>query len=160
MATIRLRGKKYRAEVTRMGVRRSASFTRYEQAEVWAQQQEIEILGYQAPWKSSAPPPPVHKIIAERVVAAGLHRTVDEILAQPRFYPTCGVYFLIFADEVVYVGKSVELHSRVTMHHARWKQFDSYTYIPCAPESLDALERHYIRELQPRLNVAGVRFDG
>lgn len=160
MATIKLRGKKYRAEVSRHGTRRSKSFVTYDVAAVWARGLEQEILGGVAPWKSSPPPPPVHEIEAASIEAGGLHKGLAEILEQPRFRPACGVYFLIDDDEVVYVGQSTELHARVAQHRARWKQFDSYTYIPCESSQLAELERHYIRLFRPCLNISGVPNNG
>lgn len=155
MANISLRGKKYRAQVARSGIRRSASFFSFDDALAWATQQERDILGGIYGRGFLAPAPPVHEIQAARI-EPGLLRTLEEVLALPRFQPACGVYFLIRDDRVVYVGQSVEVHSRVTLHHSRWKQFDGYTYIPCEPEQLADLERYYIRLLAPELNVAGV----
>jgi len=53
-----------------------------------------------------------------------------------------GIYFLIKAGAVMYVGKSVDVHARLAGH--RWRDFDRWHWIPCAPEDLDVLERRYI----------------
>jgi hypothetical protein len=61
-----------------------------------------------------------------------------------------GVYFLVWNDEVVYVGQSVNVYSRITHHSA--KEFDRYAYIPCHEDALDRLESLYIHCFRPRLN--------
>ena len=63
----------------------------------------------------------------------------------------CGVYFLLDGRSVVYVGQSNDVFSRVTTH-MKCKEFDGYTYIPCTPSSLDAMESLYIHVLRPKLN--------
>lgn len=61
----------------------------------------------------------------------------------------CGIYFLIRGKEVVYVGQSIEVHSRICKHK---KEFDSYAYIECDRKMLDRLESLYIHVLRPALN--------
>ena len=61
-----------------------------------------------------------------------------------------GVYFLLHRGEVVYVGQSVNVYSRIAQH--TFKEFDSFAYIPCRECNLDKLESLYIHVLQPRLN--------
>lgn len=61
-----------------------------------------------------------------------------------------GVYFLIKGNEVVYVGQSVHIPSRICGHSD--KDFDRYAYVPCPPEALDQLESLYIHVLRPKLN--------
>lgn len=62
-----------------------------------------------------------------------------------------GVYFLLLGDEIVYVGQSVNIYTRVTQHLAT-KNFDGFAYIPCAKDSLDVLESLYIHVLRPKHN--------
>lgn len=61
-----------------------------------------------------------------------------------------GVYFLLDGDEVVYVGQSVSVYSRILQHTD--KLFDRYAFVPCAVDALDRLESLYIHFLRPRLN--------
>ena len=63
---------------------------------------------------------------------------------------SCGVYFLLEGDEVVYVGQSVHVYSRIGQHTD--KRFDRYAFVPCAAEKLDILESLYIHCLRPKLN--------
>jgi hypothetical protein len=44
--------------------------------------------------------------------------------------------FLIYEDEIVYVGQSVNMYSRITQH-AVDKKFDRYAFVPCLKEHLD-----------------------
>jgi hypothetical protein len=76
-----------------------------------------------------------------------------------------GVYFLVQDQEVVYVGQSVNIYSRIAQHPD--KKFDKYAFVPCEIEMLDKLESLYIHTLKPRLNgnatklekSAPIRFD-
>lgn len=62
----------------------------------------------------------------------------------------CGVYFLIKDNEIVYIGQSINIASRVTQH--RDKAFDSVSYVACHRNELDILESLYILAYQPELN--------
>ena len=61
-----------------------------------------------------------------------------------------GVYFLVQDQEVVYVGQSVNIYSRIAQHPD--KKFDKYAFVPCEVALLDKLESLYIHTLKPRLN--------
>jgi hypothetical protein len=61
------------------------------------------------------------------------------------------VYFLIKGSEVVYVGQTVDLHTRLNSHK-RNKDFDKYNFIRCNPCDMDAIESVYIHALSPSLN--------
>ena len=61
-----------------------------------------------------------------------------------------GVYFLLEGNEIVYVGQSTHVYSRIAQHND--KTFDRYAFIPCPPDKLDRLESLYIHYLRPRLN--------
>ncbi|EET8237114.1 hypothetical protein FC219_002277 [Escherichia coli] len=61
-----------------------------------------------------------------------------------------GVYFLLDGDDVVYVGQSRNVYSRISSHPA--KNFNRYAFVPCAVEALDKLESLYIHLLRPKLN--------
>lgn len=62
----------------------------------------------------------------------------------------CGVYFLVQGTEVVYVGQSVNIYSRISQHTD--KRFDKYAFVPCEAALLDKLESLYIHTLRPKLN--------
>jgi len=65
-----------------------------------------------------------------------------------------GVYFLCKDDDVVYVGKSVDVAARVRSHRSD-KQFDRAFAVPVEEDRLDEVELAYINALQPPLNVIG-----
>lgn len=62
----------------------------------------------------------------------------------------CGVYFLLDGEEVVYIGQSVSIYSRIAQHQD--KNFDRFAFVPCRPNELDVLESLYIHCLRPRMN--------
>lgn len=63
-----------------------------------------------------------------------------------------GVYFLIAAEQIVYIGKAIDVHRRIEQHRAAGVQFDAWAFVPC-DHDLEALERHYIRAIGPHLNT-------
>lgn len=63
----------------------------------------------------------------------------------------CGVYFLRKGRDIVYIGQSVNVYSRVASHKAS-KDFDAVDFLPCDRSKLDDLEGFFIRLLQPKLN--------
>jgi hypothetical protein len=62
----------------------------------------------------------------------------------------CGIYFLCEAGEVVYVGQSIDVYSRVPQH--KGKSFDAVYLFPSPASELDRMEGAFIRLLRPRLN--------
>lgn len=80
---------------------------------------------------------------------------LNELLARARQGTDefCGVYFLIYRREVVYVGSSVHVLHRVRTHQRSEKGFFTHwAFVECEEQSLDAVERAYILALRPRLN--------
>lgn len=80
-------------------------------------------------------------------------RPMYEFLAayNNEFYPTC-VYFLCLGGDVVYVGQTVNLPSRLHTHSGV-KEFDRVFYLPVPRSDLDLVETSFIKFLQPRLNT-------
>lgn len=65
----------------------------------------------------------------------------------------CGIYFLMEDGEVVYVGQSVNCHSRISDHvRLEQKQFDSVYIIRADREALTQLENLYIKKFNPKYN--------
>lgn len=62
-----------------------------------------------------------------------------------------GIYFLIRGSNVVYVGQSKNIYSRIAAHSSS-KSFDSMAWIACNAEKLDSLESLYIHFFKPELN--------
>ena len=73
------------------------------------------------------------------------------------FKRSSGVYFLVHEKEVVYVGQSSDIFTRVSTH-SKEKIFGRFAFVPCEPELLDKLESLYIHTLRPKLN--GVMTNG
>ena len=71
-----------------------------------------------------------------------------------------GIYFLWVGDEIVYIGQSVDMHSRVSAHlnqstpnrMLRGLTITGCTFIDCKPEELDVLESIYISAYLPKCN--------
>lgn len=95
-------------------------------------------------------------------MAAVALRAPDELGAAelPRIewdYPAC-IYFLVERGEVVYVGRTASLVSRVAQHRAAVqncgvrKSFDQVFYIACDEDLLDLVEGGLIKILNPRDN--------
>ena len=62
-----------------------------------------------------------------------------------------GVYFLIRNKEIVYVGQSISIYSRVASHHAD-KEFTHFSYVECPSSHLRSLEALYIAKFSRVLN--------
>ena len=100
-------------------------------------------------------------LVSEEPQRKAMAWSKERVLIEARRAPDilCGVYFLIKKGEVVYVGQSKQFYSRLMQHvHDDDKEFDSYTFIVCDPEEVNALERNYIKRFKPRYNkTAGAR---
>ena len=69
-------------------------------------------------------------------------------------YTPPSVYFLIFRGEVVYVGQTVNLSSRIE-HHKTNKEFDRVLHMHIDKERLLEIERFFIEILEPKYNKEG-----
>ena len=81
--------------------------------------------------------------------------TKDEILemAMPvNLEAMVGVYFLLDGDEIVYVGQSKSNIPARIQAHAKDKEFQKFTVMPCDPDMLDDLEAKYIAQYAPKYN--------
>lgn len=67
------------------------------------------------------------------------------------FKKIIGIYFLIRKLEIVYIGQSIDVASRISAHE-RDKRFDAVSVIRCEADELDAYESLYIWKYQPCLN--------
>lgn len=98
----------------------------------------------------------------------------------------CGIYAILYNDEVIYVGQSINIRSRLASHtnKARINEYakrdqnnkntqlklEFYTliqehmneiqflYIPCDKKELDKYEEYYINKYKPKYNYAGVLY--
>ena len=96
----------------------------------------------------------------------------------------CGIYAILYNNEVIYVGQSINIRSRLDSHtnKARINEYikrdqhnkntqlklEFYTliqehmdeiqflYIPCDKKELDKYEEYYINKYKPKYNYIGV----
>ena len=96
----------------------------------------------------------------------------------------CGIYAILYNNEVIYVGQSINIRSRLASHTSKAKinqyakrdqndkntqlKLEFYTliqehmdeiqflYIPCNKKELDKYEEYYINKYKPKYNYAGV----
>lgn len=74
-------------------------------------------------------------------------------LSQPLNSSLVGIYFLFQDQELVYVGQSFSIYSRIGTHCAdREKVFNRVAIILCDVSELDALETQYIFKFKPKFN--------
>lgn len=65
-----------------------------------------------------------------------------------------GIYLLLLKDEVVYVGKSTSILSRVYAHLSdKKKRFDSFTFLEFPVEELQTKEQEYYLKYLPVHNL-------
>ena len=97
---------------------------------------------------------PVQLVLRDEAHAARVASVFIET-AQP-YEPLSGIYFLVEAGQVVYVGKSKHVQERIAQHreYSRFS-FDGYSVEPCSPGDLARREAYYIRLLQPKHNSIG-----
>jgi hypothetical protein len=64
-----------------------------------------------------------------------------------------GVYFLFRQDELVYIGQSRDIVTRLILHkQKRQIVFDSFAVIETDPHSLESVEALYINQYRPKFN--------
>lgn len=74
----------------------------------------------------------------------------EHILERSTVVPKSGIYFLIDGSEVVYVGQSRSIMSRVLKHSD--KNFDRVTFLPVDERYLLLVEARYIQKFRPKYN--------
>lgn len=162
MAYVRqIKSGSWRAEIQKHGDRVSKVFPTKEEAEKWAAYYETTldrsvslmrmrskmILDVQKPILLSAIPNRVLEAI-ER--APYSHHEV--VVSSYKIGSCVGIYFLLMEGEVVYVGQTTKLMSRLYKHQRDGKAFDAFSFIQCKKEELDELEATYIDAFLPVYN--------
>jgi len=66
------------------------------------------------------------------------------------------LYFLVKESEIIYIGETVNVHSRAREHWRSGKDFDYAMYFPTPLNTYERrdLEKHLITRFQPKLNDA------
>jgi hypothetical protein len=81
----------------------------------------------------------------------------DAIVAKATQTPRNGVYFLIDKGEIVYVGKSDHLLTRVAAHQSGEMDFDAVSYIAAEGVEQYRLEQLYIAKFKPKHNISSLK---
>ena len=64
-----------------------------------------------------------------------------------------GIYFLLKAGNVVYIGKTTRYPKRIKQH--KDKDFDDHRFIECDLKTLGSYELRWIRLFKPKHNIIG-----
>lgn len=62
-----------------------------------------------------------------------------------------GIYFLISAGRVIYIGQTINIDRRLQYHHI--KTFDQVRFIPCDRSVLRSYESRWINRFNPIFNL-------
>lgn len=134
-----------RAHICVDGVRKSATFKTKSEAILWAETAKAE-MKQKSSHASDDFTPPHLKTAHKHLVISGASKWGSQF---------SGVYFLIHDNDVVYVGESLNVYSRINTHALdKDKTFTHYYVIFCPPEHRKELEKSYIKDFSPVYNVA------
>jgi hypothetical protein len=147
-------GGTWRAQIDCRGARRSKTLATRGAAEAWAREMEDRIRAKQELELATA-----NTLLATMVpkrmlsaIAAIPHSLQEVIRAAVPARTFVGIYFLLHNGEVVYVGQSVDMLTRIARHRREGREFDAYTYLTCDKADLDRLEAAYIAAFMPWMN--------
>lgn len=151
MASIVKIGGVWRVQVAVKGMRSSATFANKPSAKQWAKQEEEKFrnMALSIAFDRNAP-----NKMRSRADVSELRSEGEIISKSEPLRSNSGIYFLIKNSEIVYVGQSVDVYSRMACHR-REKEFDRFHIIPCEKEHLLEIEAKYIAKFNPKLNVLG-----
>lgn len=119
---------------------------------------EVEIESHEflrwipAPWAERGQKPDEwFRANTHRFLFNGEHVLASAVAYELGDGPNCGgVYFLIYQNEIVYVGISCDISARLVQHWRDGRAFDRYWCIGGLPEGFAHLvETFYIHVLQP-----------
>jgi hypothetical protein len=83
------------------------------------------------------------------------HRAVVQNKTEYKPAAITGIYFLLRASEVVFVGQSADVLVRINHHWAeKEKAFDAYYVIECPVDELNLVQAHFICKFKPVYNTA------
>lgn len=64
-----------------------------------------------------------------------------------------GIYFLFYKNEIIYIGKSINIYKRIYAHKMKGVCFDSFSFLKIEIEQLLTMEREYIKKYNPKNNI-------
>lgn len=83
---------------------------------------------------------------------ARLVLSLDQI-QQLKEYFACGLYFLLLAGKIQYIGQSHRIEARIKQHREERRiNFDDWRVLRCEVIDLDLAEALYVRHYQPLAN--------
>jgi hypothetical protein len=98
--------------------------------------------------------PAAPKYDAPQFTPRDLEPYEDRLIQLPGPVPP-GVYFLLRNCVVVYVGRTADLHARISAH-CEDKEFDRVLFLCVAADDLDEVESSFIRMMRPKYNIQGI----
>ena len=153
---------KWRSAICTKGVRDSKTFDSKEAALLWGMSRENEVRRL-----ANIPEMTDKLAAAQTLLCTGIpgrvlsaiaevpHSGIDIIESSIPVENHAGVYFLIKNKEVVYVGQTIDIFSRISKHRRLGKEFDSFSFINCDDQAQrDKLETTYILALAPWMNLS------
>jgi hypothetical protein len=156
MAYVRQYKGRWRAEIDRLGVRKSKTFDQEADARAWVAAAEPAVVARQQRGMALSEAK-FMDLVPRRVLDAmrSTEFSKDEVIkAGIPCVGHCGIYFLIADNDVIYVGQSIDVFGRISRHRRDGREFDAYAYLPCDKARLDATEAAYIMAFMPWLNLA------
>lgn len=144
---------RWRAAIRKRGAARSRTFSTLEHAKEWAARIDAALDAGRLPRNKTA------LIRSQRhapLKPGQLLQEAEIVVLAEKFRFIIGVYFLLRANRVVYVGQSQSVYERILRHiRDGTKDFDSYAWIEEPPNRLDIIETQYIEALRPEYNFDG-----
>lgn len=64
----------------------------------------------------------------------------------------CGIYFLFLGKEIIYIGKTTDLASRLIRHDNQLMPYNSVRFIACTENKLHEYETRWIKRFKPKEN--------
>ena len=141
----------WRAQLYVGGVRESAVFGEEFEARAWAKRREAELSFIKDTFVRARRVNKNHRVVLDASAAYSESEIVANSLS---LNVTCGVYFLIKDERIVYVGKSSDVYKRIGQH-VKTKEFDRITVVECSETDVSRLEAMYIDKFKPILNIYG-----
>ena len=164
MAYITQIGEKWRAQIAKGGIRKSKVFKTLEDANTWSKAMEDKVDKSKSIRNVLAAMGDIGTMLSTYIPDRVLDASADLPYATKQILEAAipcktlvGVYFLVYEEKVVYVGKSIDVLRRISRHRDNDIRFDSYAVINCEPDDLDGIESRYINALLPKYNTSAPR---
>lgn len=135
----------WRAQICISGKRESSTFDTRREAELWAHKAEQK-LRQQAE---------TNKLLRERFGVRDKDDSKCDIIDKQHHISNVPGIYVLFNDGIVsYVGKSMNMISRIASHAEKGRKFTHFYTIPTLPDELDVKEVYYVNMLDPYENRA------